>query len=206
MSTSAGLPPTPSSVGGGADDGCAALPASTPLPGAATPLPCVGARPAAPPLSWGDVLLWKDPVSTVLIFAAGAAAYAAACWAFSGATPVSPTSAAAYALLAHLGVNFVRFFCSARWHASCMWEGSSWTDAAVERAAVAVRRGAALHDAYLSAKDPHVTLGVRLGRRQGTGWRPGEGRGVRRSRLRCCRALTGPCPTAPSLYAPRRSR
>jgi hypothetical protein len=173
MSTSAGLPATPSSVGVDAPAAATPMPAATPLPPAATPMPGtgpLGPAPAARPLSWGEILLWKDPVSTVLVFAFGVAAYATLSWAFSGATPVSPTSAAAYALLSHLGLNFVRFFCSARWHAASMWEGSAWTDAAVERAAIAVRRMAALHDTFLSTKDPHVTLGVRGPWNGGVGW------------------------------------
>ena len=112
--------------------------------------------------------MWRDPLVSVFWFAAGLGAYYAAAWAVRGGAPVTPTSGLAYLLLAHLGLNFLRFFCSARWHAAAMWEGSAWADDAAEAAVCAVRRAAALHDAYLSSKDPHVTLAVR-------GWRGGAG-------------------------------
>lgn len=163
----------------------------TPLPAEATPAPAIkfGVRPGAGgaanhaaaaatgttaagattasankgPATWADVFLWRDPVSTAVIFALGCGAYAAASWALSGGAPVAPTSAVAYALLAHLGLNFVRFLLSARWHAASMWEGSAWADGLAERAARSVRRAAALHDALLSNRDPHATLAVALG-------------------------------------------
>jgi len=154
MSTSMGAnePATPSSLG--AEFTAAATPAATPAPSAAA------AAVSKPANSWMNVFLWRDPVSSVLVFTLGVAAYYCASWALSGDTSITPTSAVAYLLLAHLGVNFVRFFCSARWHAACMWEESAWMDAATERAVRVVRRTAALHDAYLSSRDPHVTLGV----------------------------------------------
>ncbi|GBF96325.1 hypothetical protein Rsub_09395 [Raphidocelis subcapitata] len=152
-----------SSVGPGsvtplAGAAAALLPAMTPLP--STPLPAAAAAPRRS--SVADTLLWRDPVSTVIAFALGAGAYFGARAALAGSAGVTPTSAVAYALLAHLGFNFLRFFCSARWHAAAMWEGSAWTDAAAERAVRVVRRAAALHDAFLSARDPHVTLAVVL--------------------------------------------
>ncbi|KAI8473420.1 MAG: hypothetical protein J3K34DRAFT_410680 [Monoraphidium minutum] len=154
MSTSAATDPaTPSSVGAGSA-------AATPL-AASTPAP-PRAAPAAPRATWGDVLMWRDPIGSLFLFASGLGAYYAAGWVLSGGAPVSPASAAAYLGLAHLGLNFLRFFCSARWHAAAMWEGSGWADAAAEAAVRGVRRAAALHDAYLSSKDPHVTLVVAL--------------------------------------------
>lgn len=122
-----------------------------PTPGGAT----TTARP-----TWADIFLWNDPVSSVIVFTLGVAFYATARWALNGGTSVTPTSATAYLLLSHLGVNFVRFFCSARWHAASMWEGSAWIDSVAERAVRAVRRAAALHDTYLSTRDPHITLSV----------------------------------------------
>jgi hypothetical protein len=178
MSTSAAKEATtPSSVGIGsvtplAGVAASLLPAVTPLP--STPAPAAAAAPQRS--SVADTLLWRDPVSTTIVFALGAAAYFGARSALAGGAGVSPTSAAAYLLLANLGINFVRFFCSARWHAAAMWEGSAWTDAAAERAVRAVRRAAALHDTFLSARDPHTTLGVSgwSGHELGwNGWRQG---------------------------------
>jgi hypothetical protein len=100
-------------------------------------------------------------LSSAFLFALGLGVYFTAAWAMRGGAPVTPTSAVAYLLLAHLGINFLRFFCSARWHAACLWEGSASADAAAEAAVRMVRRASALHDAYLSSKDPHVTLAVR---------------------------------------------
>jgi hypothetical protein len=160
MSTSFGSDPaTPASVtaGGGYTSSKTPLAGSAACTPAATPMAAAAARG-----SWADVFLWRDPVTTVLLFVSGVGGYLAASWALTGGPSITPTSAVAYLLLAHLGLNFLRFFVSARWHAASMWEGSAWLDGVVERAVTAVRRGAALHDAYLSTKDPHVTLGAAL--------------------------------------------
>lgn len=158
--------PVANYVGGGAKlastaaAAAAADAAVVATPGAATAGAAAAGAAAKGPATWADVFMWHDPVSTAVIFALGVGAYAGASWLLSGGASVTPLSAVAYALLAHLGVNFARFLLSARWHASSMWEGSAWVDSVAERAVVAVRRTAALHDSLLSNRDPHATLAV----------------------------------------------
>jgi hypothetical protein len=52
--------------------------------------------------------------------------------------------------------NFVVFLLSKSWHESSMWGSADWTLALANKAAAAVKGAAALHDAYLSTKDPQV--------------------------------------------------
>lgn len=76
-----------------------------------------------------------------------------------------PAAVLCYALLADLALSFLRSLVSAAWRDRGLWAHSEAAEAAAQLASAAVRQAAAVHDDFLSARDPVLTLKVR---RQGS--------------------------------------
>lgn len=68
----------------------------------------------------------------------------------------------AYALLFSIGINFVRSVVSVKWQTRCAWENSPTVKSYAAQAESFVMGFASVHDKYLSARDPALTLKVSL--------------------------------------------
>lgn len=64
----------------------------------------------------------------------------------------------AYAALAEVALNFVRSIFSAAWLEEAAWQRSYAIRALAASAHAGVLRLAALHDAFIAAEDPRLTL------------------------------------------------
>jgi hypothetical protein len=69
-------------------------------------------------------------------------------------------AALAYALLLELGINFFRSVFSLKWQENAVWLNSHMLKSATQALDRLVQQIAWLHDSYLSAKNPLVTLKV----------------------------------------------
>ncbi len=69
-------------------------------------------------------------------------------------------AAISYCILFDLGLNTVRSMVSAQWQDKAAWGSSSLIKTAAETAKVAVLKVADLHDQFLAARDPLLTLRI----------------------------------------------
>ena len=70
-------------------------------------------------------------------------------------------AALAYVVLFSIGINFVRSVVSVQWQTRCAWVNSPTVKSVASQSEGAVMKIAALHDRYLSARDPVLTLKVK---------------------------------------------
>ncbi|EIE20701.1 hypothetical protein COCSUDRAFT_54200 [Coccomyxa subellipsoidea C-169] len=107
-----------------------------------------------------DVLRWRNPAVSALAFLLGGFCCLAGEYIISGNHTVTPLKAISYCILFDLGLNTVRSMVSAQWQDKAAWGSSSLIKTAAETAKVAVLKVADLHDQFLAARDPLLTLRI----------------------------------------------
>ncbi|BDA42223.1 probable reticulon-like protein B18 [Coccomyxa sp. Obi] len=105
-----------------------------------------------------DVLRWRNPAISALVFLLGSFCCLAGEFILRGSHTLTPLKAISYCILLDLGLNTLRGMVSAQWQDKAAWGSSSLIKTAADTARAAVLKMADLHDQFLAARDPVLTL------------------------------------------------
>ena len=106
-----------------------------------------------------DLILYKNPPLTFLSILSGSFLFTTTRFIISGPHQLTFLSGLCYMMLFKLAFNFARTV-FAKNPSAVNWTGSTLVCKAIESATNAINYLAALHDRYLSAQDPNLTLKV----------------------------------------------
>jgi len=99
-----------------------------------------------------DIFLYKNPALSYTVCASGVFALALGHYAMSSNNSLTFVSTICYLLLLNLGYNVTKSFVAMTWIKN--WRGSTAAAAITDRATAAINAAAALHDRYLTSRDP----------------------------------------------------